>query len=207
MIQKISNNPNEIAKALYTVIYWEKFFSDDEIDKIIKLCQFVELKKSSISSNNPVIDNSVRTSDINFHSRNEQNYWIFDRFNFGIEDINSKFFHFDLYGYSSFQYSEYNYLNSGKYNFHMDTFTNQESLNSNEFTRKLSLVILLSEPNVDFEGGEFQINEGLEERAKTIKMTKGTLIAFPSFMIHRVKTVTKGIRKSITIWVEGPKFK
>jgi PKHD-type hydroxylase len=69
------------------------------------------------------------------------------------------------------------------------------------------LVILLSEPNVDFEGGEFQINEGLEERAKTIKMTKGTLIAFPSFMIHRVKTVTKGIRKSITIWVEGPKFK
>ncbi len=205
-MKKISNNPTEVAQGLYTTIYWHEFFKDSDIDEVVRQCQSVALTKSTISQNNPKIDNNVRVSNVNFHSRNEKNSWIFDRFNFGIEDINSKFYHFDLYGYSSFQYSEYDASNSGKYDFHMDTFANEESLKV-QLTRKLSLVILLSEPGLDFEGGEFQINESSEEKVKTIEMKKGTLIAFPSFIIHRVKPVTKGIRRSIVIWVEGPKFK
>jgi len=38
-------------------------------------------------------------------------------------------------------------------------------------------------------------------------MKKGDIIVFPSFMVHRVKPVTKGTRKSIVIWVLGPKFR
>ena len=74
-------------------------------------------------------------------------------------------------------------------------------------TRKLSLTFLLSEPNVDFEGGDFQIVLAQENQAQTIEMKKGRIIAFPSFVLHRVTPVTKGERKSIVIWVEGPKFK
>jgi PKHD-type hydroxylase len=33
------------------------------------------------------------------------------------------------------------------------------------------------------------------------------MIFFPSFMLHEVKPVTEGLRKSIVVWVEGPKFK
>jgi PKHD-type hydroxylase len=33
------------------------------------------------------------------------------------------------------------------------------------------------------------------------------MIIFPSFMIHRVAPVTKGKRKSVVVWVTGPKFK
>ena len=74
-------------------------------------------------------------------------------------------------------------------------------------TRKLSVTFLLNEPGVDFEGGEFEINSGEEKNAESIKMKKGDIIVFPSFMLHRVKPVTKGVRKSIVIWVMGPKFR
>ena len=204
-MQKISNNLAEVAQYLPTQIYWHDFFTAADIDRIIQECQSSELE-SSTASHNPNIDNEVRVSNVNFHNRNHQNSWIFDQINFGIEDMNSKFFHFDLYGYDYFQYSEYHGDKSGKYNFHMDIFTNEESYAS-PLTRKLSLVLLLSEPGVDFEGGEFQMNVGSEDKLETLQMKKGTLIAFPSFMIHRVTPVTKGIRRSIVIWVEGPKFK
>ncbi len=74
-------------------------------------------------------------------------------------------------------------------------------------TRKLSITILLSEPGIDFRGGEFQINDGIESEAKTINLKKGSLFAFPSYLIHRVSPVTKGTRRSIVVWVQGPKFK
>ena len=36
---------------------------------------------------------------------------------------------------------------------------------------------------------------------------RGTLIAFPSYVLHRVAPVTSGIRKSLVIWVAGPEFR
>jgi PKHD-type hydroxylase len=70
--------------------------------------------------------------------------------------------------------------------------------------RKLSFTLLL---NDDFEGGEFMVNLGNENDAIHVEIPKGRLIAFPSFIIHSVKPVTKGFRKSIVIWVSGPKFR
>ncbi|MBM5781907.1 MAG: 2OG-Fe(II) oxygenase [Pelagibacterales bacterium] len=202
---KIYNNTKLTSSAIYSQVYWHDFFVKEDIDRIVQYCKTNDLNDSTVS-NNAVLDNKTRISKVNFHNPNAQNQWIFDRINFGVEDINNKFFHFDLYGYDYFQYSEYEGEKLGKYNFHGDMFINDESL-SQPLTRKLSLSLLLSEPGVDFEGGEFQINSGLEQEAKTLEMRKGSLVAFPSFMIHRVAPVTKGVRRSIVLWVVGPKFK
>jgi PKHD-type hydroxylase len=72
-------------------------------------------------------------------------------------------------------------------------------------TRKLSLSLLLSEPEEDFVGGEFFIHLSGNPSLHVLK--KGQMIVFPSFMLHGVKPVLSGVRKSIVIWVEGPKFK
>ena len=82
-------------------------------------------------------------------------------------------------------------------------------LNENiELVRKLSVVMQLSDPD-DYEGGDFYIQTGSPDPEKLIKMEqkKGRVLAFPSFMIHGVAPVTKGTRRSIVVWVEGPKFK
>ena len=46
----------------------------------------------------------------------------------------------------------------------------------------------------------------MEEEAETVPFPRGRIIAFPSFMIHRVTPVVEGIRRSIVVWVTGPKF-
>ena len=37
--------------------------------------------------------------------------------------------------------------------------------------------------------------------------TQGTLIMFPSYVLHEVTPVTKGTRNSLVTWVTGKQFK
>jgi len=70
-------------------------------------------------------------------------------------------------------------------------------------TRKISLSIQLSD-DFDYAGGalEFAALGELNE-ARGI----GTTIAFPSFLYHRVTTVTAGTRRSLVAWAHGPVFR
>jgi PKHD-type hydroxylase len=126
-----------------------------------------------------------------------------------IQQLNEQFYGFDLYGYDTMQYTEYESVEGGKYDFHMDTIMgrNVPVDMQTQGIRKLSLTIALNEPGVDFEGGHFQINQGQEIDAENVELKKGRIIAFPSFMLHRVAPTTKGKRKSLVVWVLGPKFK
>ena len=64
--------------------------------------------------------------------------------------------------------------------------------------RKISYSILL---NNDFEGGS------LDFQGKSFKNTPiGTGFFFPSYLIHKVSTVTSGIRRSLVGWVHGQPF-
>jgi PKHD-type hydroxylase len=154
------------------------------------------------------LNEAIRKSNVNFHNPNKENNWIFERLNWAIEKMNADFYNFDLDGYDFFQYSQYKSSQLGKYDLHIDMFMGGDKMAENMTkNRKLSLTFLLNEPGVDFEGGDFQIVLGQEKDAQTIKMKKGLIIAFPSFVLHRVTPVTKGERKSIVVWVNGPKFK
>jgi PKHD-type hydroxylase len=36
---------------------------------------------------------------------------------------------------------------------------------------------------------------------------RGTVIAFPSYVLHRVTPITSGVRKALVVWAMGPKFR
>ena len=68
----------------------------------------------------------------------------------------------------------------------------------------------LSDPS-DYEGGDLMIarpyaNKWVEETAQSVK-ERGTIIVFPSFYTHKVTPVTKGVRRSLVAWVEGPPWR
>ena len=69
--------------------------------------------------------------------------------------------------------------------------------------RKLSITVQLSDPS-DYEGGDLQFL--ITREPVTAKREKGNAIVFPSFMIHQVKPVTKGVRYSLVCWCSGPAF-
>ena len=67
--------------------------------------------------------------------------------------------------------------------------------------RKLSIVIGI---NDQYEGGdlEFFVNG-----VQSIRLTKGMVVAFPSWMSHRVTPVTAGVRWTIAAWISGPELR
>jgi|TARA_R100001230_G_C5630567_1_gene138308 PKHD-type hydroxylase len=79
--------------------------------------------------------------------------------------------------------------------------------------RKLSVTVSLSDPG-EYKGGELEFDFKNEEphkkpniRTCTEILSKGSLVVFPSFVFHRVKPVTKGVRHSLVIWNLGYPFK
>ena len=121
--------------------------------------------------------------------------------------LNNLYYEFNLEGYDFFQYTEYNSEEEGKYDWHFDMSLDPNRENGFNGHRKLTIVMMLSDPENDFTGGDLQFNLGNEKIPLTVEMKKGRIIAFPSGFIHRVTPVTSGLRKTIVIWVEGPKFK
>jgi PKHD-type hydroxylase len=71
-------------------------------------------------------------------------------------------------------------------------------------TRKLSFSLLLSDDDA-YEGGDLLIHIG--EKPQHTKRKKGTIIFFPSYMLHEVTEVTKGTRQALVGWVTGPAFR
>ena len=80
------------------------------------------------------------------------------------------------------------------YDFHIDG-NGFDRMPVNNKARKISTSIIL---NDNFKGGEFEFL-GLDK----IEAKRGSAIVFPSWIPHRVKPVTKGIRYSLVAWVGG----
>jgi len=82
--------------------------------------------------------------------------------------------------------------------------------------RKLSMTLQLTDGS-EYEGGELEFDfrnydPHLREESKHLKkakeiLPKGSIIVFPSFVWHRVKPVTKGVRYSLVMWNLGYPFK
>ena len=113
-----------------------------------------------------------------------------------IQDINQAFFRLDLDGLERMQYTVYR--PGGKYDWHMDKGP------KTQHPRKLSITVQLSSPD-DYEGGDFHVWTGHEPEAT--RKSYGAVICFPSWIIHRVEPVTKGIRRSLVAWAYGPAFR
>ena len=112
---------------------------------------------------------------------------------------------FNLKSVEPLQYTYYEVGNH--YDWHIDSHAKPYKDGT---IRKLSFTICLNE---DYEGGEIELSYPNPKPEKHQyyqfdgKFTQGTIITFPSFVWHRVKPVTKGIRKVLVGWVVGPAFK
>ena len=78
--------------------------------------------------------------------------------------------------------------------------------------RKLSVTLTLSDPKT-YKGGELEFDfkqhdPDQKSQPKICKeiLPKGSIVVFPSFVWHRVKPVTKGVRYSLVMWNLGFPF-
>lgn len=176
-------------------------FTDDELDIIRKYCKTIPMDEGRVGAKeNLGLNHHIRKSKIGWIIANDGNKWLFERLLQVGDHLNSNFFNFSLYGTDNIQYTSYK-ANNSKYDVHIDYCTNY---NNPLIVRKLSLVLFLSDPS-EYEGGQFLIG-GRTADFVEVEQKKGRIIAFPSFTLHGVKPVTKGKRKTLVMWIEGPPF-
>ena len=117
-------------------------------------------------------------------------------------NVTSQKFRYNLSYIEPLQYTMYHGTDQGDfYDWHLD---DSDHMKSNNLIRKLSFSILLTEPDVEHVGGNFQIKVNKDN--SNIIMKKGSIVFFPSYVLHRVTPVTEGTRISLVGWINGPNW-
>ena len=176
---------------------WNDSVSSDEVERIVNMASDQEKNNAIVGDDR--LDSDYRSSKISWLRYGPDTEWMFDRIAHIVGSLNSQFYGFDLHGLcEDLQFTEYYASEQGHYDWHQDSGPNTVA------PRKMSIVIQLSDP-ADYEGGELQILSSRESAIVDKKL--GLAAVFPSFMLHRVTPVTKGIRRSLVAWIAGPKFR
>ena len=202
----LSFNVNSLNKITFPYVFQHEILSPDELKSLIEYCDAQPLSDSQIV-NDKTVDKRIRKSKHCFIQPKPEIAWFFERAFTTIDRLNRDFYQFNLTGADYFQYTVYDGKKS-KYDFHMDMILGerQNEMIPTHLIRKMSVVLFLQD-QTEFEGGNFQMQTGgSEDSIFNIEQKAGTIILFPSYVLHRVTPVTKGIRKSIVFWILGPTF-
>ena len=113
-------------------------------------------------------------------------------------EINFGFDVFNLKDFTILNYNIYDSKNKANYDWHVDQSTSLVT----DF--KLTCLINLSEKK--FEGGDFILYDGNEVNVPEFK-EPGSVFMFRSHILHKVTPVTSGVRKTLTIFLEGPRLR
>lgn len=148
--------------------------------------------------------NDDRKSNIKWIPQSDQWEWLYQKLIQMADHANKELWRFDLYTAPELiQYTEYEASESGKYDWHQDVGDNDLSI------RKVSITVQLSDSE-EYEGGDlcfWQGGESLDKNVLVAPRGKGNVVLFPSYLLHSVKPVTKGTRKSFVLWLGGGHYK
>ena len=186
---------------LQNYYFFEKGFTDEELDKIYKDVANIQFINAGTGPENNQ-DKSIRSSSVKWVPKNKEWGWLYDKMMAMIIEANDNVWNFDLYSVlDDIQYTEYHATQEGHYGWHQDIGNGLMS------KRKVSMVVQLSDPS-EYEGGELQyFKGGNPENSESIMKMKGLTVVFPSYMMHRVTPITKGVRKSLVLWLGGEHYK
>jgi len=182
--------------------YFDKAFSKEELNKIERDVALLEYHRASVFDGDPTLD--VRKSNIKWIPQTKKWDWLYHKLMDLATSANNEMWKFDLQSApEAIQYTEYNASELGKYDWHQDIGAGYAS------KRKISITVQLSE-DFEYEGGDLCFWRGgnsLEEGVDYTPRGAGNVVLFPSYLMHSVKPVTKGIRKSFVLWLGGSHLK
>ena len=178
--------------------YWNNYLSLDDrklvIDYIDNNYDFYE-DKSWFNSN---IKNTDDVKCISWNNINKLN--VINKMIDEVLTVNQKNFGYNIYPlrtHNPFNLTVYSSSKKASYDWHRD-----QSID-NLLDIKLTGILNLS--TEVYEGGEFLFNRGVESVVPQFAKG-GDMILFKSHILHKVSPVTKGTRKTLTFFLEGPRF-
>ena len=176
--------------------YWDNFFNDKEVKNINN---FIE-NNYDMNENPDLGTEYKKVSTVKNIQYNKVKHLISEVVDSASREA-QKGFGYNIFKTNNNDFLNYNIYDSNtrdNYDWHWDKSF------SATFDTKLTLLINLSDEY--YEGGDFQLLTGNKEQTIEQFSKSGSAFMFKSHILHRVVPVTYGVRKSLAIWIDGPKF-
>ena len=188
-------------RIVYNWWMYKNIIDQDTIDKILQLGEKAEWENAAVGSlceDEKRFKDSIRKTDLIW--LNDQ--WLYDIFWSLMLVANQQAgWNFEISCAESFQLGRYG--EDCHYRWHSDGigFLSPPGATGllSDTTRKISMVCWLNE---DFKGGEFEFMRCYGEENQFVP-SKGTVMFFPAWIVHRVKPVLEGTRYSLVTWFNG----
>ena len=179
--------------------YWQTGFNSDELKTIDEGIKKLKLQKAQTAGNGK---DDIRSSQIRWIPQNEEWWWLYNKLSDMIVTANNALWRFDLHSMpEQIQFTEYYATENGHYTWHQDIGPGILS------KRKISITVQLSDPS-EYDGGVLEMWQGgPQDSAVKAYKGAGSVFIFPSYMMHRVTPVTRGVRKSFVLWVGGSHYR
>jgi PKHD-type hydroxylase len=185
------------SRKIEPFAWWEGAFTDQELDWLQQKAREATQDAQVGDGNGGAVNPNIRRSELNWLHKDPECAWVFEKLSHVVSSLNTEYFGFDLTGFGeALQLTNYHEARQGHYKWHQDF--------GGEISRKLSLVLQLSEPK-GYEGGELQLLTTGQPTA--IQKKRGLIVVFPSWTLHQVTPVVRGSRQTLVAWVSGAPFK
>lgn len=195
-LEEIEGSDSTINMADY--YFFRNAFTDEEIERIKKIAiKYPATEAATGQEASSKQKDSVRKSTVRWlYDDIGELDWVYERLFNMTNEANDHLWNFNLsHAGEVLQYTEYP-ENGGHYDWHIDCGHNMQA------QRKISITVQL---NDDYDGGELELWRG--QSPATAHKEKGTVVIFPSYMLHRVAPVTNGVRNSLVLWIGGDHYR
>jgi len=167
-------------------------------EEIKQLNEQINQKKELKNFDSPA-KSALKTSEIEF-VRFAPIAQILNKFISYCYSANNANYGFDLFPVTGDKIFNYNIYTPGtEYSWHIDA-------ESNNPVRDVKLTAMINCSDEPYGNGELVLFKGVEVKCPDFE-TPGSVIVFPSFTNHKVNKVTSGVRKTLALWMWGPKFR
>ena len=197
-----NKTPSQIAWSIYldsvhNYAHAESIFTPEECEKIVRISKKYEMFPGITISNDPEIRSirKVKTAALDAVELR----WVFERLTGIIVSMNEQFFEFDIWGLGEgINFLEYENIGD-KYDSHIDKIYGS-------LVRKLTVIVQLTDPK-KYTGCDLEVVYCGDNGKVTMTREQGSVIVFPSYVVHQVTPLKKGKRHSLVSWVSGKPFK
>jgi PKHD-type hydroxylase len=186
-----------VVNSQFRVVRWQQSLSDEQCDQILAKGKTIPTEEAGIVRSEQSLESNTKVRNVSIKTITVEDIpWLYDLMYGYIDQANREFFGFDVHGlYESIQLLHYGEdIGGGHYDWHMDC-------GSGIADRKITVIVQLSHPG-QYKGCEVEVMfQGVLEK------DRGSVFAFPSYMLHRVTPLISGQRDCLVMWVNGPTFR
>tara|TARA_R100001126_G_scaffold35892_1_gene20081 strand:- start:3 stop:554 length:552 start_codon:yes stop_codon:yes gene_type:complete len=180
----------------FNYYFWDNLFSTQEIKNINSL---LNKSKKEEEESSLKAKGAKKTSTVYRIKMKHLSKHLNKAFSKLIKN-NQNHYGYDLFDIDDDDELNYNIYKKGEqYQWHIDA----DNFKSSDI--KLTALINISDNS--FLGGDFYLLNSNSPLSVPELKSPGSMIIFNSFTLHKINPITKGVRKTITIFMRGPAFK